>query len=323
VLPLEWFLESTNECIDWGCKIYGCVRTQLYNGALDGLSLTGDHFFYGNPLGSNGKNARREWFGTACCPANIARLIASLGDYIYAKDQESIYINLFVGSETKINLKGKEIGINMETNYPLDGNIQISVNPNAAANFRVLLRKPGWASNTVVPGNLYSFASLNGLQPSILVNGKAVAVTEENGYYIIQKQWKKNDVISYQLPMEIKRVISSDAIKYNQHRMALERGPLVYCIEGADNDGKAYNVLLPTENKIEELPMNVLNEKVIGLATMAPSVQISADGKSLQTINKKSLRFRIILGAIEEVIKCKFGFQLPSKTLNLTTKFLG
>lgn len=268
-------------------KYMDVLERSLYNGALDGLSLTGDHFFYGNPLGSNGKNARREWFGTACCPANIARLIASLGDYIYAKDQESIYINLFVGSETKINLNGKDVGIKMETNYPLDGNIQIAVNPAAPANFSVLLRKPGWANNTVVPGNLYSFISFNGLQPSLLVNGKAVAVTEENGYYIIQRQWKKNDVISYQLPMEIKRVISSDAIKTNQYRMALERGPLVYCIEGADNDGKAYNVLLPTENKIDELPMNILDEKIIGLSTMVPTVQIAADGKSIHTINKK------------------------------------
>ena len=190
-------------------KYMDVLERSLYNGALDGLSLTGDHFFYGNPLGSNGKNARREWFGTACCPANIARLIASLGDYIYAKDQSSIYINLFVGSETIINLKGKDVAVKMETNYPLEGTIQITVNPTAASNFRVLLRKPGWSNNTVVPGNLYTFAAFSGLQPSLLVNGKTVAYTEENGYYIIQRQWKKNDMITYQLPMEIKRVLSN------------------------------------------------------------------------------------------------------------------
>lgn len=268
-------------------KYMDVLERSLYNGALDGLSLTGDHFFYGNPLGSSGKNARREWFGTACCPANIARLIASLGDYIYAKDQESIYINLFVGSETNINLKGKEIAVKMETNYPLDGNIQITLNPSVSNSFRVLLRKPGWASNTVVPGNLYTFASFNGLQPTLLVNGKPASVTEENGYYIIQRQWKKNDIISYQIPMEIKRVISNDAIKTNQNRMALERGPLVYCVEGADNDGKAYNILLPTNTNIEELPMNVLQEKVIGLSTTVPTVQIGSDGKSISTIQKK------------------------------------
>jgi DUF1680 family protein len=270
-------------------KYMDVLERSLYNGALDGLSLTGDHFFYGNPLGSTGKNARREWFGTACCPANIARLIASLGDYIYAKDQESIYINLFVGSETNINLKGKDIAVKMETNYPLDGNIQISINPSSNGNFRVLLRKPGWSNNTVVPGNLYSFASFSGLQPSVLVNGKAVTVTEENGYYIIQRQWKKNDQISYQLPMEIKRVNSSDAIKTNQYRMALERGPLVYCVEGADNDGKAYNILLPTDSKIEEQPMRILDEQVVALATTVPTIQIGVDGKSIQTVAKKIL----------------------------------
>ena len=175
----------------------------------------------------------------------------------------------------------------METNYPLDGNIQITLNPSVSNSFRVLLRKPGWASNTVVPGNLYTFASFNGLQPTLLVNGKPASVTEENGYYIIQRQWKKNDIISYQIPMEIKRVISNDAIKTNQNRMALERGPLVYCVEGADNDGKAYNILLPTNTNIEELPMNVLQEKVIGLSTTVPTVQIGSDGKSISTIQKK------------------------------------
>lgn len=270
-------------------KYMDVLERSLYNGALDGLSLTGDHFFYGNPLGSNGKNARREWFGTACCPANIARLIASLGDYIYAKDQESIYINLFVGSETKINLKGKDVAVKMETNYPLEGTIQITLNPIAASNFRVLLRKPGWANNTVVPGNLYSFASFSGLQPSILVNGKTIPVTEENGYYIIQRQWKKNDMISYQLPMEIKRVLSSDAIKANHFRMALERGPLVYCVEGADNDGKAYNIILPSDSKIEEQSMTILNEQIIALATTVPTIQIGEDGKSIHTVSKKIL----------------------------------
>ena len=198
-------------------KYMDVLERSLYNGALDGLSLSGDRFFYGNPLGSNGKNARREWFGTACCPANIARLIASIGDYIYAKDEESIYINLFVGSETKVNLKGKDISIKMETNYPLDGNIQIAVSPATTSNFRVLLRKPGWSNNTVVPGNLYSF------------------------------------------------------------------------IEGAYNDGKAYNILLPTESKIVELPMNILQEQIVALSTTVPSIQIAADGKSLQTIDKKIL----------------------------------
>ncbi len=270
-------------------KYMDVLERSLYNGALDGLSLTGDHFFYGNPLGSTGKNARREWFGTACCPANIARLIASIGDYIYAKDQSSIYINLFVGSETTINLKGKDIAVKMETNYPLDGNIQIAVNPTTSSNFRVLLRKPGWSNNTVVPGNLYTFAAFSGLQPTLLVNGKTVAYTEENGYYIIQRQWKKNDIISYQLPMEIKRVISNDAIKTNHYRMALERGPLVYCVEGADNDGKAYNILLPSDTKIEELQMRVLDENIVALATTVPTVQIGADGKSITTVDKKIL----------------------------------
>lgn len=268
-------------------KYMDVLERSLYNGALDGLSLTGDHFFYGNPLASSGKNARREWFGTACCPANIARLIASIGDYIYAKDQESIYVNLFIGSETKINLKGKDIGLKMETNYPLDGNIRIEISTVSANNFKIHLRKPGWVSNTVVPGNLYQFASFDGLQPTILVNGKSLPVTEENGYYIIQRQWKKGDIISYQLPMEIKKIQSSDLVKANQYRMALERGPLVYCIEGADNDGGAWNILMPTDSKFEEKSMQILQENIIALSAKLPTIQIGKDGKSFQTIEKQ------------------------------------
>ncbi len=270
-------------------KYMDVLERSLYNGALDGLSLSGDRFFYGNPLASNGKNARREWFGTACCPANIARLIASIGDYIYAKDQESIYINLFIGSETKINLKGKDIGIKMETNYPLDGNINIEITAASPTNFKVQLRKPGWVNNTVVPGNLYQFTSFTTIQPTILVNGKPVSTTEQNGYYIIQRQWKKGDIISYQLPMEIKKVQSSDAVKANQFRMALERGPLVYCIEGADNDGKAWNILMPSDYSFEEKPMKILQENIIALSAKLPTIQIGSDGKSILTTEKNVL----------------------------------
>ena len=281
------FWNQRMNALTGNAKYMDVLERSLYNGALDGLSLSGDRFFYGNPLASSGKNARKEWFGTACCTSNIARLIASLGDYIYAKDTKGIYINLFVGSETTIQLNKQNVRMNMQTNYPLDGAIQITVSPVAAQNFALHIRKPGWVSNDVVPGDLYKFASNTILQPKLLVNGKPVNTTEKNGYYIIQRIWKKGDVGSYQLPMEIKRVVSKDAIKTNQGRVALERGPIVYCVEGADNNGKAMNIAIPETAIFQEKPFAVLDEKVVALSAQLPTIQTSADGKNSERIVKE------------------------------------
>jgi DUF1680 family protein len=263
------------------------LERSLYNGALDGLSLSGDRFFYGNPLASNGKHARREWFGTACCPANISRLIASLGDYIYAKDNQGLFVNLFVGSETKMSLNGQEIGIKTSTDYPLNGNIKIEISANGLNSFALRIRKPGWSDNTVVPGGLYHYTMVNKTAPSLLVNGKAVNASLVNGYYVIERKWKKGDIVEYRLPMPIQRIQAQDVLKQDQQRVAIQRGPLVYCIEGADNDGKAWNIVFPNNAPIVEKPMQVLTEKVIGLTASLPSLQINADGTNVQTVIKE------------------------------------
>jgi DUF1680 family protein len=269
-------------------KYIDVLEKSLYNGALDGLSLTGDHFFYGNPLLSTGKNARREWFGTACCPANIARLIASLGNYIYASNEKGIWVNLFVGSDTKINMDNNEVAVKMETNYPLDGKVKINIDPVKAISFALHIRKPGWCSGTAVPGNLYNYNAVDAISSpiSIAVNGKPTYAVEENGYYIINRTWKKGDVIEYVMSMKVKQVVSREEIKTNQGRIALQRGPLVYCIEGADNDGKALNMIFPGNTDIKEEPYTVLNEKVVALKMNLPVVTINADGLGLQTIKK-------------------------------------
>ena len=263
------------------------LERSLYNGALDGLSLSGDRFFYGNPLASNGKHARKAWFGTACCPANIARLIASLGDYIYAKDNKGIYVNLFVGSETKMNLNGQEIAVKTTTDYPLNGNIRIDINANGLNSFALHIRKPGWSDNTVVPGGLYEYAIVNNTEPIVMVNGKNVNTSLVNGYYVIERKWKKGDVVEYHLPMPIQRIQAKAVLKQDQERIALQRGPLVYCIEGADNDGKAWNIVFPNNTKIVEKPMQVLTEKVMALSASIPSLQINEDGTQVQTVFKE------------------------------------
>ena len=145
------------------------LERSLYNGALDGLSLTGDRFFYGNPLASNGKHFRREWFGTACCPANIARLIASLGNYIYGKKDDKIYVNLFVGSQTNFKLPKGDIQFTMKSNYPWEGNVQCVLNMKKKMNATIAFRLPGWANGTVAPGGLYSFVDNATEKPQLFV----------------------------------------------------------------------------------------------------------------------------------------------------------
>jgi len=270
-------------------KYIDVLERSLYNGALDGLSLSGDRFFYGNPLASNGKNYRREWFGTACCPSNIARLILSLGDYIYTKNETGIWVNLFVGSETKINLGKDEVGVKMETGYPLDGNVKISISTRKPSSFRLHIRRPGWSSGIVVPGNLYQYATSDSASSSITinVNGTQVAAKEENGYYIIDRVWKNGDVVDYKMEMNIKKVVSRKEVKADNDRIALQRGPLVYCIEGADNSGKAWNIIFPDNTVVEEKSYSVLNEKVIALIAKVPTITISDDGNSLRTVIKE------------------------------------
>jgi DUF1680 family protein len=195
-------------------------------------------------------------------------------------------VNLFVGSDTKINLGKNEVGVKMETGYPLNGNVKISISTRKPVSFTFHIRRPGWSHDIVVPGNLYQYATSNSAPPAIIinVNGIPVAAKEENGYFSIDRVWKNGDVVDYKMAMEIRKVVSREEIKANTDRIALQRGPLVYCIEGADNNGKAWNIILPENTVIEEKEYSVLNEKVIALTAKVPTIIITDDGNSLQTV---------------------------------------
>lgn len=263
------------------------LERSLYNGALDGLSLSGDHFFYGNPLASNGKNYRREWFGTACCPANIARLVASLGNYIYAKSDNDIWVNLFVGSNTTIPLANGNIEVKMETNYPWEGNVKLHFNPAKKLKFALHIRIPGWSQSTAVPGGLYHFTDSALKKITLTVNGSPVIYKMEKGYAVIEKEWKKDDAVELNLPMDVRRVAAIDELKFDNDRVALQRGPLVYCVEGADNNGKAWNIILPDNTSLTTAKENILTEPVVAIQAEVPVVNIAEDGMSIKTENKK------------------------------------
>ncbi|MEO5681523.1 MAG: beta-L-arabinofuranosidase domain-containing protein [Chitinophagaceae bacterium] len=263
------------------------LERSLYNGALDGLSLSGDRFFYGNPLASTGKNARKEWFGTACCPANIARLVESLGNYIYAKSANDIWVNLFVGSNTSIPLEKGNIAIKMETSYPWDGKVKINVDPAKKTKFALHVRIPGWVNKKAAPGDLYK---MNG-GPAVIgysINGKAAIYKDDSsGYAVIDRVWNKGDVLQFEYAMPVEKISSRSELKQNKDRVALQRGPLVYCVEGADNSGKAWNIVFPANTDVKPFHFKVLDEAVIGLEATVPVIAMGEDGTSLQTNSKR------------------------------------
>jgi DUF1680 family protein len=269
------------------------LERSLYNGALDGLSLSGDRFFYGNPLASRGQHQRREWFGTACCPANIARLVASLGNYIYAKSDDAIYVNLFVGSNTTIPLTSGNVNVKMETNYPWDGKVKLMIDPVKKGRFKIHIREPGWYKDLIAPGGLYLIPQKgdDGVEdhfdPVLTLNGKSLDYVYGDGYVVVQSEWKKGDKLEIEFPMEIKMIEARSELKQDKGRIAIQRGPIVYCIEGADNNSKAWNIIIPENTKFETIDYKVLDEPVKALTAEVPVVTVGEDGLSLKTERKK------------------------------------
>jgi hypothetical protein len=268
-------------------KYVDVLERSLYNGALDGLSLSGDRFFYGNPLASSGQYARSEWFGTACCPSNISRLVESLGDYVYTKSDNGIGINLFVGSTTTIPLKSGKVQLAQQTNYPWEGLVQITVSPERKTKFPLRVRIPGWAQNQPAPGSTYRYADTNTEAYTLAVNGKPVASAVKDGYVVLDREWKKGDVVALQLPMPVRRISATDSVKANRDRVALQRGPLVYCVEGVDNGGKAMNLIVPDGVLFTSQYNADLLGGVVTLQGEAPAVVVSDDGASVTTVTKK------------------------------------
>lgn len=297
------------------------LERSLYNGALDGLSLSGDRFFYGNPLASRGQHYRREWFGTACCPANIARLIASLGDYIYAKSDNAIYVNLFVGSNTIIPLKNGNVGVRMETDYPWEGKMKLMIDPVKKSKFKIFVRVPGWSKLEPAPGSLYKYKTENNdsFDPEIKLNSKTIDYKFHEGYVVIESEWKKGDVLEASLPYEIKIIEARNELRQNTNRIAIQRGPVVYCIEGTDNNGKAWNVVIPTNTNFETMDYQVLDEQVKALTAEVPVVTVGDDGLSLKTEKKKIIAIPYYTWANRE--KNEMQVWLPTKITDVKLNY--
>jgi DUF1680 family protein len=177
--------------------------------------------------------------------------------------------------------------VSMQTQYPLDGAVSLKVSMTKKEMAIIALRIPGWLGNTAVPGGLYSFASASSEKPTIMVNGSPVAYQVENGYAIIEREWKDGDKIDYQMPMEVKKLLSRSELKQNNQRMALQRGPLVYCVEGADNNGRAWDILAPVNANFQTEKFTVLDEPVVSIVGELPVVTTGEDGLSIATQQRK------------------------------------
>jgi DUF1680 family protein/alpha-L-arabinofuranosidase len=261
-------------------KYIDVLERTLYNALLSGVSLSGDSFFYPNPLESRGQHQRSPWFGCACCPGNITRFIASVPGYVYAQQGDTIYVNLFVDGSAKIKMGRNTVGLKQQTRYPWDGKVEIAVEPERSAEFTISIRIPGWARNEPVPSDLYQYLSRIDEDPIFRVGGKGARVDMHKGYASLTRKWKKGDVIELILPMPVRRVLSHEKIADNKGKVSLQRGPIVYCAEWPDNEGHVLNLVLADNAKLTtEHSKDTLNGVTV-IKSKAVALSYDKEGKT-------------------------------------------
>ncbi len=225
-------------------KYIDVLERTLYNGMLAGVSLTGDRFFYVNPLASDGRHERQAWFACACCPPNVARFLQSVPGYVYAQADGMVFVNLFVPSRTQLDVAGAKVTLEQQTRYPWDGRVTIRVQPERPVEFALRIRVPGWATGKPVPSDLYAHVAPATDPPVVQLNGQRLRVAPERGYVELRRPWQAGDVVELTLPMPVNRVRAHPQIASCAGRVALERGPLVYCAEAVDNGGRLSDLVL-------------------------------------------------------------------------------
>ncbi|WP_300877517.1 glycoside hydrolase family 127 protein [uncultured Duncaniella sp.] len=218
-------------------KYYDVVERTLYNGLIAGMSIDGGKFFYPNPLASEGNYERQPWFGCACCPSNICRFIPSLPGYVYAVKDKDVYVNLYIGNSSELSVAGKKVMLSQKGDYTREGNVTVSIDGNRAGEFSLKLRIPGRLQGKPVPSDLYSYIGNTSATPySVRVNGEEVKSELDKGYMTITRKWKKGDTVELNFDMTPRMIAANDNVKADIGRVAVERGPLVYCAEWPDND---------------------------------------------------------------------------------------
>jgi uncharacterized protein len=274
-------------------KYMDILEKSLYNGLISGVGMDGKSFFYTNAMeiksGIDHKDmeaGRSGWFPCSCCPTNVTRLIPSIPGYMYAQKDNNVYVNLFATSNTSIEVDKKPVQIAQQNNYPWDGKLLFTITPKSSTNFNVLVRIPGWADNKAMPSDLYTFKEPSSQRAVIKINGKPVDYAVEKGYAVLNKTWKKGDAIEVNLPMEVRKVVANAQVKDDIGKIALQRGPLIYCAEWPDNNGRAANFILPANTTFSSEFKNDLLNGVTVLKSEATAVVIEDNGMKVSTVQR-------------------------------------
>lgn len=260
-------------------KYYDVLERTLYNGLISGVSLDGGAFYYPNPLESMGQHQRQAWFGCACCPSNVCRFIPSLPGYVYAVKDKDVYVNLFMSNTASLKVNNKTVELEQSTRYPWSGDVAVTVKKNKAGSFTMKIRIPGWVRGEVVPSDLYRYNDSRHLTYSVKVNGEEVQAELENGYFSILRKWKKGDRVELHLDMKPRIVEAHRQVVADRGRVAVERGPIVYCAEWPDNNFDLMTVLM---NRKPQFTVVEKADKLYGLTeltTQAQSLAYDAGGR--------------------------------------------
>lgn len=276
-------------------KYIDCLERTLYNGVISGMSVDGGRFFYPNPLSSDGKykfnsdgaTTRQPWFGCACCPSNLSRFIPSVPGYMYAVKGSDLYVNLYAAGTINLKVGGKDVSLRQSTQYPWNGDIEIKVTTQKAKQLSLLLRIPGWTRGQVVPTDLYEFADTDNGGYTVSLNGKPFSAAElQNGYLRIDGV-KKGDVVSLHFDMNPRLVKANSRVDADRGRVAVERGPLVYCAETADNTADVLHTVMPqrpefsvvADYPIQNTDADGSTFHVSAITTTAQALGASTDGR--------------------------------------------
>ncbi|HSN08441.1 MAG TPA: beta-L-arabinofuranosidase domain-containing protein, partial [Hanamia sp.] len=275
-------------------KYIDVLEKILYNGLISGIGLDGKSFFYTNAMQVTNnfthpdlEPERSGWFPCSCCPTNLVRLLPSVPGYIYAQNGDQVYVNLFISSNVNLKVQDKEVSLTQQNSYPWSGDLKFVVNPKKSFDFSMLIRIPGWAQNQAIPSDLYSFENSSLEKVSVTINGKEVSYQMQNGYAVLNRKWKKNDVIEVKLPMQVRRVVANSKVKNDMGKVALQRGPIMYCAEWVDNNGKASNIVMPANTAFKATYNSGLLNGVETLQAEVPAVIIENKGESIITQKRK------------------------------------
>jgi DUF1680 family protein len=274
-------------------KYIDVMEKTLYNGLISGIGLDGKSFFYTNAMQIKDsfshpdiERERSGWFVCSCCPTNLVRLIPSIPGYMFAQNGNDVYINLFISGTGKLMVNNKPLAITQQNNYPWDGALAFTINPASTMDLNLKIRIPGWAQNHAIPSDLYTYENNLATKIEIKVNGKAIDYTIKNGYAVISRKWKKDDRIEMNLPMDVQRIAANTKIVDDNGKVALQRGPIVYCAEWKDNNGKTANLVVPKNTTFKpQFEAGLLNGVTV-LKAEVKQINIDQTGQNISTKNE-------------------------------------